>query len=318
MRLEELKQLTQKAREYQGADAQQAMYEFLQELGMDPHSFYQELEMTSKYVDTHRDISYSNVQMSLHSHTFYELIYCCNNCGAEYLIGSDRYSLQQGDILFLPPGISHKPILPEALPEPYTRYVLWLSQEFVRQFAQLSPFPFTEEQSSGHMLRFKENHRTNLGNLFRTGVQEAENRVNGWETAVLGNTLTLLTSLRRAAEDHTIQFPKAVKTELLDRIMAFIEQHYAQTITISYLAREFYVSNSTISHMFQQKLGISLYRFVTQRRLIAAKTLIEAGIPLETIAVQIGFQDYSSFYRAFKQEYGISPKQYKSKVLAET
>ena len=43
-------------------------------------SFYQELEMTSPYVDTHRDISYSNAHLQLHSHNFFELIYCCNSC----------------------------------------------------------------------------------------------------------------------------------------------------------------------------------------------------------------------------------------------
>ena len=59
-------------------------------------------------------------------------------------------------------------------------------------------------------------------------------------------------------------------------------------------------------------MGVSFYRYVTQRRLIAAKILIEKGILLEEVSRQTGFQDYSSFYRAFKNEYGISPRQYRS------
>ena len=105
---------------------------------------------------------------------------------------------------------------------------------------------------------------------------------------------------------------KAEKSELLDRIMAFVEKHYAKTFTIGDLAKKFYVSRSTISHLFQQKMGISFYRFVTQRRLIAAKSLIETGMLLENVALQSGFPDYSNFYRAFKQEYGISPRQYRN------
>lgn len=58
-------------------------------------------------------------------------------------------------------------------------------------------------------------------------------------------------------------------------------------------------------------MGISFYQCVTQNRLIASKTLIEQNIALETVAEQVGFNDYSSFYRAFKQEYGISPRQYR-------
>jgi AraC-like DNA-binding protein len=51
---------------------------------------------------------------------------------------------------------------------------------------------------------------------------------------------------------------------------------------------------------------------VTQRRLIAAKKLIEKEMSLEEVSVQVGFYDYSGFYRAFKKEYGISPKQYRN------
>ena len=60
-------------------------------------------------------------------------------------------------------------------------------------------------------------------------------------------------------------------------------------------------------------MGISLYRYITQRRLIAAKLLIGENHPLEEVARRVGFLDYSTFYRAFKQEYGISPRQFARK-----
>ena len=103
---------------------------------------------------------------------------------------------------------------------------------------------------------------------------------------------------------------KAEKPELLDRITGFIEENYAGRITVDDLARRFYVSNSTISHLFKQKMGVSLYRYVTQRRLITAKNMIGEKISMEEIAHRVGFADYSTFYRAFKQEFGISPRQF--------
>ena len=147
--------------------------------------------------------------------------------------------------------------------------------------------------------------------LFRLGVDEAEARKDGWEAAIIGNTITLLTQIKRATADRAAHTLEAEKPELLDRIMAFVETHYMGSISIGDVAKEFFVSSSTVSHLFKQKLGISFYRFVTQRRLITAKTLIEDGTLLESVAIQIGFRDYSSFYRAFKQEYGISPRQYR-------
>ena len=312
MKLGELRKLAQLLPDSSAPDAHQRMQQYISEMGLDPKVLYQELEMTSRFVDTHRDTSFSNAHLQLHSHTFYELLYCRNSCGAEYLVGSERYRLQRGDIIFVPPGVSHRPLLPEHMTEPYNRYVLWLSREFMELYATLFPYPFAERQASVNILRTGGTPWEGLGELFRQGVQEAEQQQEGWEAAVVGNTVMLLTQLKRATDDRTARSMKAEKPELLDRITAYIEENYAANITIEQLAKQFYVSASTISHLFKQKLGVSLYRYVTQRRLIAAKSLIQQGVLLESVATHTGFQEYSGFYRAFRQAYGISPRQYRS------
>ena len=57
--------------------------------------------------------------------------------------------------------------------------------------------------------------------------------------------------------------------------------------------------------------GLPWATFLPQRRLIAAKVLLQDGLPAEQISARVGFGDYSSFYRAFKREYGISPAEYR-------
>ena len=312
MKLGELRKLARFAAGMEGADAQKKVQEHMLALGMDPGAFYQELEMTSRYVDTHRDVSFSNAHMQLHSHTFYELIYCSNSCGAEYLVGSERYRLQQGDLIFVPPGVSHRPLLPEAMAHPYKRYVLWLSPEFMEQYTGLFPYPFTEKQAYASMLRTGGTRWESLGELFRMGVQEAEQQADGWEAAVVGNTITLLTQIKRATNDRTAQPLEAEKPELLDRIMAYVEGRYPEDVSLGAVAKECFVSESSVSHLVKEKLGVSFHRYLTQRRLIAAKTQIGQGIPLEQVAERCGFRDYSGFYRACRQEYGISPRKFRS------
>lgn len=311
MKLGELRQMTKNVPGLQGPAMQQWLQERIRSMGLDPNALYQELEMSSRFVDTHRDISFSNAHMQLHSHAFYELIYCINSCGAEYLVGSERYRLQQGDVIFVPPGVSHRPLLPEQMAEPYKRYVLWLSPEFMDRYAGLFPYAFTDKQATVGMLRTGETKWEGLGDLFQAGVEESERRDDGWEAAVVGNTMLLLTQIKRATNERTARPLKAEKPELLDRITAYVETHYTAPISIADLTKQFYVSSSTVSHLFKQKLGVSFYRYVTQRRLIAAKTLIEQGSLLEDVAQQSGFSEYSSFFRAFKQEYGICPRQYR-------
>lgn len=312
MKLGAIRNMMGSVPDLQGVQLQQWLQKQLHNMGLDPSALYQELEMTSPYVDTHRDTSYANARMQLHSHTFYELLYCCGNCGAEYLVGSERYRLQQGDVVFVPPGVSHRPLLPEQMPEPYMRYVLWLSQEFIAQYASLFSDSIQNQKAGVHLLRTAGTRWEHLGELFRAGVLEAERRDHGWEAAVIGNTIQLLTQLKRARVEQSAQPMPVEQPELLDRIMAYVESHYAEEISIAALSRQFYVSESSISHLFKKKLGVSLYCYVTQRRLIAAKTLIEQGISLGSVSAQTGFHDYSGFYRAFKQSYGISPRQYRN------
>jgi len=287
----------------------QKIQETLRAEGIDFQNVYQELEMTDPFVETHRDVSYSNSQLNLHSHTFYELLYCCNDCEAEYLVGADRYRLQKGDIVFVPPGISHRPLLPEHMPEPYRRYVLWISQDFIDRFAKL----FTQEAgqiSYGTLLRTGNNKWELLGGYFRRGVWEAEHQAPGWQAAIVGNTITLLTLMGRSIQERTASVLKAEKPDLLNEVMNYIELHLNEKITLEETAKHFYVSVSTITQLFRQKMGTSFYRCVTQRRLIAAKVRIGNGEALEDVSRAVGFADYSSFYRAFKKEYGITPRQY--------
>ncbi len=286
------------------------MRRHLREMGIDPNNLYQELEMSSRFVNTHQDTSYSNATVSLHSHNYYEILHCRSDSGVEYLIGSARYRLQKGDIVLVPPGVSHRPILPEKMTEPYVRDVLWVSTEFVDNIERMDPDPTSMYRDHHLPVRTAGTRWEFLGDLFRKGVQEEEERRPGWEIAVLGNTMMIFAHLKRAYMERSTGTMKAEKPELLDRIAAYIEENYANHITVDALARHFYVSSSTISHLFKQKMGVSLYRYVTQRRLIAAKKMIGEKIPMEEIAHRVGFTDYSTFYRAFKQEFGISPRQF--------
>lgn len=312
MKLGELRKLSRAIRASDGPGVQKEVERRMQEAGLNPNAFYQELEMTSALVDTHRDVSWSNSHLQLHSHSFFELLWCAECDGVEYLVGSERYRLRKGDLIFVPPGISHRPLLPEKMEKPYRRYVLWLSPRFMELYAGLYPGPFTDKQAKPSMLRTGGTHWERLGELFLAGVRESEQRPDGWEAAVVGNTLTLLTRIKRATDAQTARTLEAEKPELLDRIMAYVEERYPEDVTLESVARESFVSESTVSHLFKQKLGVSFHRYLTQRRLIAAKTLIAQGLPLEQVAERCGFRDYSGFYRAFRQEYGISPRKYRS------
>ena len=73
MKLGELQKLAKALPDFRTGQAQELLHMQIRNMGLDPNALYQELEMTSAYVDTHRDVSYFNAQMQLHSHTFFPL-----------------------------------------------------------------------------------------------------------------------------------------------------------------------------------------------------------------------------------------------------
>ena len=108
----------------------------LDDMGICLENIYQELEMSSSYVDSHRDISTARERVQPHSHSFFELIYCCSCDDVQYLLGSQRYRLQKGDVLLIPPGVSHCPLFPETMHRPYERMVIWVNAELLLKFQQ--------------------------------------------------------------------------------------------------------------------------------------------------------------------------------------
>lgn len=269
-------------------------------------NLYQELEMDSKTADCHEDVNYTKDSIQLHSHTFYEILYCQSG-NVQYLLGADRYRVGRGDIVFVPPGISHRPLYLDQLAEPYSRYVIWLHPDFIKILTENLAFvPLAKPV----LLRTKDSGWEYIAQYFRSACMEASIKQEGFRASILSNAIQILIHLTRACSHSTPIEPLMEKKELLDEVIAYIEDHLSEKITLRSAASHFYISERAISRLFNEKMDVSFYRYVTQRRLIAAKVLILNGEPLERIGEQVGFSDYSTFYRAFKQAFSISPRQF--------
>lgn len=91
----------------------------------------------------------------------------------------------------------------------------------------------------------------------------------------------------------------------------YIDDHLSEKINLSDMAHQLNVCRSTLVQNFRQIIGISPYAYVLQKKLETAQKMIMQGVSPVQTARQIGFDNYSSFFRAFRKRYHMSPSEWK-------
>ena len=284
--------------------------EYLAAEGIVIGNLYQELEMSSGPVSFHSDISYNRQSISLHSHSFYEIMFCRSCDRVEYLVGANRYRLAAGDLILVTPGVSHKPILPDDMQYAYERDILWVSADLVERICELFPASLLKTVQGFSLLRTKGSDWSYIGDYFSDGLREFEEMQTGYEESATATAMLILTHLCRAAHSGEAHHSQAEQPTLLTSFIEYIENNLSESLTLNSIAAHFYISRSAVSKFFREEMDTSFHRFLTQRRLILAKQLISGGEGLERVAQLCGFTDYSVFYKAFKKEYGLSPREF--------
>jgi AraC family transcriptional regulator len=94
-------------------------------------------------------------------------------------------------------------------------------------------------------------------------------------------------------------------------MIAYVDTHFAKTITIEKLSGEAGVSRFHFCRTFRKIIGMSPMSFVALKRVEQAKMLLRKKISVSSIAHMAGFSDLSSFNRHFKRLTGLTPTAYR-------
>lgn len=97
------------------------------------------------------------------------------------------------------------------------------------------------------------------------------------------------------------------RDKLISSVLDHIDAHLTERINVISLSELLFVSPSTLTHCFKKEMGISLHRYITQKRLIEAEKMISQGNDPTKIYTLFGYSDYSSFYKAYRDFFGFSP-----------
>ena len=250
--------------------------------------------------------------VALHHHDFYEIYFFISG-QVEYQIEGRSYQLQPGDLLLISPLELHQPIF-ESVVQPYERIVLWISPAFFERYTTettdlLRCFDISYHSRS-NLLRLPKEQQEQLQNILDHLLEESRTPAFGQELFSLSLLLQFVIQLNRLTDRPSESYSSSAASTLTNRLIDYISRHYQSPLSLDSLASAFYVSKYHLSHEFQRAMGISLHRYIILKRLVMARQLLMQGESPSNIFDQCGFQDYSKFYRAFKAEYGVSPRQF--------
>ncbi|MCI9060803.1 MULTISPECIES: AraC family transcriptional regulator [Romboutsia] len=254
-----------------------------------------------------------DIKFEYHHHDFSKIVILIDG-DLTYYIEGKAYILKPWDILFINKNEIHKPVInPNKY---YERIVIWLNPDFMAKYAQ----------GNNNLLKCFEVAIKNNYNLLRLNIKSIEiikniiQDIQGCDNSnefgseilkeslfvqlmVLMNRLFLNSDKNRDMED--IQYDKTI-----EGVLNYINSNLENDLSIDTIASNFFISKYYLMRKFKSQIGSSIHNYIIQKRLILAKSLISEGLTMSNVCSKCGFNDYSSFVRAFKKVYGVSPSNY--------
>lgn len=247
--------------------------------------------------------------MEVHHHDFYE-VYLFLGGQVQFQVEAKSFQLEPGDLLLISPQELHKPIIGQG--GVYERMVLWVDRNYLSSLCtedtDLTACFDPEMPGHTNLLRPGKVRSAQLQGLLENLAREYYEDQLGSAICAQGLLMQFLVEVNRLAGQNAGL--TSLEPDLVSQVIAYIGNHYQEELTLEDLARQFYVSKFYLSHEFRARVGVSIHRYIIFRRLLQARDLMATGISPGQVFGSCGFGDYANFYRAFKAEYGISPREF--------
>lgn len=247
-----------------------------------------------------------------HSHEYAELIYFKEATNITYQIGVEKHNINPGDLMLILPHVTHHIIKSAEVTQSAQRIIVYLHKDVIinnNLGIDDNPAPIFK---TGTVINLNTPEYSYMERLLREGLLEEESHSTCWKMNQAGIVLLILSNIFRIIQNEQSSISNKRQDNLIESVTEYINNNYQRKLVLADVAEHFYVSKSTITHLFRDKLDTSFLKYLTDKRLEIASNYILNDIPLDNIYQKVGFSDYQTFYRAFKQKYGINPSDYRS------
>ncbi len=255
-------------------------------------------------------------KLEYHYHEFDKLILMLGG-SVTYVVEGVTYFLKPWDVLLVQHNLIHRAMIDPQ--EPYERVVIWLGRDWITARSdpgqRLDTCFDTARERGFHLLRTGGARRAQ----YMQTIQSLEEALRSEEFGAARMADTLCQQLLVAVNRDLISSRTAAEAQdsyrvdpKMEEVLRYIAAHLREELSVELLARQFFMSRYYLMHRFKEVTGYTLHQYITQKRLLAAAESIRAGVPVMKAAEQSGFSEYSTFLRAFRKTFQISPRDFQA------
>ncbi|RKN84088.1 AraC family transcriptional regulator [Paenibacillus ginsengarvi] len=252
-----------------------------------------------------------------HAHQGIELLYVHEGSG-QVIVNQRIFELSPGSLVYFRPFQLHRVQMKLESQSPYVRslFVFEPSElgRYLAPFHSLRTFFQRLWQVPLESQLFVGLPRLTLDNLFE---EHRERMLKMPDDLLLEEQMLFLIALLQILKAHEEPGPQTTpppirKSSVSERVMKWVEEHYAEPFELERVASDIHLTPTHISAVFRQTVGTSITEYLTARRIREACWLLKTtDRSVQEIGQAIGLTNFSYFCNLFKKHVGLSPYKYK-------
>jgi AraC-like DNA-binding protein len=269
-----------------------------------------------------RKISLPSFTTDFHFHNECQLVYIVSGSGTR-IIGDSVESYQEGDLAFVGPNVPHvwySKVSPHEEEQMATSIALYINPETVTEY--LKPFIdiqtltlFFEQSARG--INIVGEKKEVISTILQETLQQKE-------VSLLASFLKILELLMDSEDIVWLNEPSLLKTYSsknqgrVSKLMHFLQENFRTEITLEQAASVADLQLHSFCRFFKQLTHHTFSDFLNEIRIgFACKLLQQSDLPVTQVAYECGYSNISYFNRTFKKIHGITPREYRQRLMVE-
>ncbi len=257
-----------------------------------------------------------NSEDEIHAHHDGAEIYEFLEGDIYFAADGERIEIERGDIVIITDGVLHRPVIKKECT--YHRRRIPIMNRFFLDHAE-GGMEIKKRLDGRHAFKIGRNNvaRGECSHL----ISEIKSLLAGGDTYSLFRAeMALITLLIKALDTKSDTVPSARKSnrERIGSLIRYIDENISEELSYKRLAVFLRTSEKSLYKLFKSETGFTLSKYIKERRIIIARSLLNSGNSPFEAGEKAGFRDYSTFYRSFKASIGITPSEYLNRRKAIT